>query len=51
MRAHFPEQRLVIEPKVYAAPQGMVFAPFCSENGYRFWFGIGYGFRGNYESV
>ena len=33
---------------------GRVFAPFWSENGYKlcpFWSGIGYGFRGNYESV
>ena len=37
-----------------AAPKGIVFAPFRSENGYRFFSygsGIGYGFQGNYGSV
>ena len=37
--------------QVRAAPKGMAFASFWSENGYRlrpFWSGIGYCFRGNY---
>ena len=35
-------------------PKGMVFAPFQTEKGYRFCpfcSGIGYSFRGNYESI
>ena len=41
--------------EVCAAPKGMVFEPFWSENGYRFWTfwsEIWYGFRGNvHESL
>ena len=40
---------------LYAAPKGMVFEPFWSENGYRFWTfwsEIGYGYRRNvHESL
>ena len=40
--------------RVCAAPKGRVFAPFLSENGRRFcpfFFGIGYGLRGNYDCI
>ena len=43
---------LTYASQVCAAPKGIVFALFWSENGYRpcpFWPGIGYGFRGNQE--
>ena len=39
---------------ICAASKGMVFEPFWSENGYRFfplWSEIGNGFQGNHESV
>ena len=42
---------LILAIWVCAAPKSMVFGPFWSENGYTLWFGIGYGFRGNYGSV
>ena len=38
----------------YVPPQRVFFAPFWSENEYKFcpfWSGVGYGFRGNYGSM
>ena len=51
---HCPGGVLPCISRVCAAPKGRVFAPFLSENGRRFcpfFFGIGYGLRGNYDCV